>query len=886
MIVSSPRKDIRRAMMVAKGLARDATETPLAQGGRPYQDPYASVQPYTVQPYVASPPPAALRQAIDRFAHQRRENFRPPVAPVQEVAPGQLSHQQLRVEAPMPPPRPQGLGESLGKTADQTSDLGKTLQTGYDMLTGKPETVNERDYVMGRYGDPYGEGDVGIHGNLNLIRPQTSGKPYAGTMSPAERDMLIRTVYGEAADQGPIGQAAVAHVILNRAQDNRWGTKGLGYVMYQPGAKYQQFSTWNPHDPAGMNARKLSPGDPAYQEIGRIVDGVSAGKIGDPTNGAVEFYAPAGGFGMKPGTVPSWAPQEAAQNDITIGGHRFLGRGNFDLNEQPSQVAGPTAQNAPASAPAPEPPRLPSGAHAPDAQGLFRVPNRDGSFTLTDSAGNAVGYDIGTAPLSAAPGPRSEPVYPPAPTHNVPDQPLHESSLGPSDNQGQQAVPNQDQSQPPPSQGNTDPMSNLYNKVALAPEVNEGWQNFQAEYQPAANRGGHIVEKALRLTRRKRATGGTDNTTANTNPGIIPEAAINEMITPMALSGDSSFPAGGGPISDQQIAELLSFSTGTNIPFTGTGPAPASSGPNVVNSPYNPPAPPSTYTPPSNSSITGPAYQNTLNQVLGTNSPTMQEVFGFNYPQIPPPQPNIYAQPQATTMPSGSYSAPSTGSSGSATNTISQGAFLPGAGGYGGGYGGGTGGYGTGYGGYGGFGGLTPTGPPPLLTNPPPIQTINGVPSIMPPLIPSGSVGNYSNFNPNPISSAQIPMATPWANNIGMPLAAAKGGSIKEQLYQDRRGGANYPLLKDTLKDAQRKTFTETKDVTLPNGKILPNRQLTREYYTMPDGRHVTVHDAGSANYGFEPHKFYRLEEFHPPEKSAGGHVEKALRLTRRKRHV
>ena len=42
-------------------------------------------------------------------------------------------------------------------------------------------------------------------------------------MDPADRDMMIRTIAGEAGNQPPLGQAAVAHVIMNRVADGGYG---------------------------------------------------------------------------------------------------------------------------------------------------------------------------------------------------------------------------------------------------------------------------------------------------------------------------------------------------------------------------------------------------------------------------------------------------------------------------------------------------------------------------------------------------------------------------------------------------------------------------------------------------------------------------------------
>lgn len=167
-------------------------------------------------------------------------------------------------------------------------------------------------------------------------------QPYKGQLSAADRDAMIRTVYGEAAGEGPQGQAAVAHVILNRAQDSRWGKDGVQGVVYAP----KQFSTWNPGDPAGKGASALNENDPQYKAVANIVDGAASGKIPDPTNGATNFYNPQGGYGAKAGYPAGWDQNLTNQNDVTIGNHRFVGQANYDLNPSAAQpVAGNTPQS-------------------------------------------------------------------------------------------------------------------------------------------------------------------------------------------------------------------------------------------------------------------------------------------------------------------------------------------------------------------------------------------------------------------------------------------------------------------------------------------------------------------------------------------------------------
>jgi len=164
--------------------------------------------------------------------------------------------------------------------------------------------------------------------------------PGEGTgIDPRHRDLLIRTVFGEAANQSPEGQAAVAAVIKNRMQAGRYGGSDVPGVVLAKG----QFEPWsNPEARAGMQG--LSPEDPRYQKIGAIVDQVRAGQMPDPTGGATHFYAPKAqaALGRQP---PSWA---AGQQGQPIGDHTFYapegrvqvaqaGGGPVPVQQQPPQ---------------------------------------------------------------------------------------------------------------------------------------------------------------------------------------------------------------------------------------------------------------------------------------------------------------------------------------------------------------------------------------------------------------------------------------------------------------------------------------------------------------------------------------------------------------------
>ena len=158
--------------------------------------------------------------------------------------------------------------------------------------------------------------------------PSSAGGP---PLDPHDRQDLIRTVFGEASDQPRLGQAAVAHAILNRVHAGGYGD-GISGVIHAPAAGtnpkfgYHEFSPWNTGRAKEGNptAQNLSPDskDPrlakAYRDIGDVVDKSYSGLIPDPTHGATHYY----GYMPRP---PSWAAPLAKQNTVRIGGQTFVG---------------------------------------------------------------------------------------------------------------------------------------------------------------------------------------------------------------------------------------------------------------------------------------------------------------------------------------------------------------------------------------------------------------------------------------------------------------------------------------------------------------------------------------------------------------------------------
>lgn len=134
-------------------------------------------------------------------------------------------------------------------------------------------------------------------------------------MDSFDRDMTIRTVLGEAGNQTPLGQAAVAHVIMNRVRLGKWGDTPSDVVTAK-----NQFEPWQTRK---SELLAIKPTDPRYIRAARIVDAVASGAP-DPTNGATHFANVQTVKDRNGGTVGhhSWIdPQNAT---AVIGAHSFF----------------------------------------------------------------------------------------------------------------------------------------------------------------------------------------------------------------------------------------------------------------------------------------------------------------------------------------------------------------------------------------------------------------------------------------------------------------------------------------------------------------------------------------------------------------------------------
>lgn len=118
-----------------------------------------------------------------------------------------------------------------------------------------------------------------------------------------------RTIWGEARGEGPAGMAAVAHVLLNRVADGRWGPT-LFDVCLAP----WQFSCWNRGDPNRKLMLLLEDSDALLSQCLNAM--AEAPSQPDPTGGATHYYADT----MV--SVPNWTV--GATQTAHIGHHIFF----------------------------------------------------------------------------------------------------------------------------------------------------------------------------------------------------------------------------------------------------------------------------------------------------------------------------------------------------------------------------------------------------------------------------------------------------------------------------------------------------------------------------------------------------------------------------------
>ncbi|CAI8773758.1 N-acetylmuramoyl-L-alanine amidase [Pseudomonas jessenii] len=136
------------------------------------------------------------------------------------------------------------------------------------------------------------------------------------TVTEKDRDILARTLWGEARGESLAGQIAVACTIRNRVNDGKtrsWWGEGYAGVCQKP----YQFSCWNKSDP---NFAYLSGAKPIpFRELAQAriaADQVIDGNVPDPTGGATHYYA------STMTKAPAWVA--GAKQTLKLGRHLFF----------------------------------------------------------------------------------------------------------------------------------------------------------------------------------------------------------------------------------------------------------------------------------------------------------------------------------------------------------------------------------------------------------------------------------------------------------------------------------------------------------------------------------------------------------------------------------
>jgi hypothetical protein len=135
-------------------------------------------------------------------------------------------------------------------------------------------------------------------------------------------DTLARTIWGEARGDGWNGMQAVANVVMNRLSvanayaDGYWWGNSVQQICTMRSGNTYQFDVWNPSDPNYSQIIAVTPADPDFANALQIATMALAGTLGDITNGATNYYAPAGVL-----AAPYWTA--GLQPVATIGGQLF-----------------------------------------------------------------------------------------------------------------------------------------------------------------------------------------------------------------------------------------------------------------------------------------------------------------------------------------------------------------------------------------------------------------------------------------------------------------------------------------------------------------------------------------------------------------------------------
>lgn len=132
----------------------------------------------------------------------------------------------------------------------------------------------------------------------------------ADTDQFSDQEIMAKTLFGEARNQGEEGIKAVANVILNRMNSGItwWGDTIRNVCLHS-----YQFSCWNSSDPNRIRIMRVTDADKIYKLCLAVADLAMRGDLDDNTNGATSYQVI--------GTNAKWSQGQTPV--AVIGSHEF-----------------------------------------------------------------------------------------------------------------------------------------------------------------------------------------------------------------------------------------------------------------------------------------------------------------------------------------------------------------------------------------------------------------------------------------------------------------------------------------------------------------------------------------------------------------------------------
>lgn len=146
-----------------------------------------------------------------------------------------------------------------------------------------------------------------------------------GAVETQDLHCLALNAYFDAADDGPLPERAVSHVVLNRVDDQRWPGSVCEVVFERTfssdeGRMVGQFDWTTDDEPNAVPAADLGQPAPPFESpwATAVISALRAMlEDDDPTSGATHYYDP-GDF------VPVWTASPRIEDRGRFGKHVFL----------------------------------------------------------------------------------------------------------------------------------------------------------------------------------------------------------------------------------------------------------------------------------------------------------------------------------------------------------------------------------------------------------------------------------------------------------------------------------------------------------------------------------------------------------------------------------